>query len=167
MPKGEESKALPQVLEYIKDGVSVLDIGCNTAKVVPWAFGIDMINTNEVDMIINPADIYFLHRSTKLERLEPMGWDVVFSSHVLEHLCNWRLAFHSWFQLVKKGGYLILYLPDGKRYDNLMNKAHVQDFTRDGFTGEVLSLLMANAEIVKNIIEPAPGYSFLMVIKKL
>jgi SAM-dependent methyltransferase len=166
MNKGEESKALPQVSDIIHEGVSVLDIGCNNSKVVPWAFGVDISNTPSVSMVIGPQDIYWLHKSTILTGLHPDGWDVVFSSHVLEHLCHWKSALDSWFALVKKGGYLILYLPDGKRYDNRMNKVHVQDFCYGPFIENVTDLLTGEGEIIRSSIDPVPGYSFLVVIKK-
>ncbi len=44
-------------------------------------------------------------------------YDYVYSSHTLEHMVNPRVALRNWWNAVKPGGYLILYIPHRDLYE--------------------------------------------------
>jgi len=108
----------------------VIDIGCSDHKIKPDAIGVDGRNLGGVDIVLpNDTAIYSLDfRYTELQEA-----DTVFSSHCLEHLRDDYMALDVWSRLIKKGGYLILYLPSGDHYPNKENKEHFRDYTYDSF----------------------------------
>ena len=69
--------------------------------------------------------------------LEESSYEVVYSSHVLEHVQNPALSLQNWWRLVRTGGYLILYLPDRDLYEkkttlpSRWNKNHKRFFLLD------------------------------------
>tara|TARA_R110000765_G_scaffold163784_3_gene268732 strand:- start:579 stop:1073 length:495 start_codon:yes stop_codon:yes gene_type:complete len=72
------------------------DIGCNR---IEWSFP----GSIPIDPAINDKwDAYHLPH-------KPV--DYIFSSHCLEHVPNWVDAMNYWYDHLKKGGVLFLYLP--------------------------------------------------------
>jgi len=49
--------------------------------------------------------------------IEDNSYDFVYSSHTLEHLDNPAKALKNWFRIVKKHGFLILYVPHRDLYE--------------------------------------------------
>ncbi len=117
----EETEKRPEFLlmrPYIK-GLG-LEIGTGTNRLSPTVLGIDNYNHIDADMVWDCAPEkdgtqYYQPYPFKDER-----FDFVFSSHVLEDFnpIVIQTVFDEWLRLVKKGGYLILLVPDmeGKRY---------------------------------------------------
>jgi len=72
-----------------------------------------------------------------LDGLENKKFDFVYSSHTLEHMKNPRIALKNWWDKVKKGGYLIIYVPHRdlfekkKRLPSKWNKGHFGFFMPD------------------------------------
>jgi len=63
-------------------------------------------------------------------------FDFIFSSHCLEHMHNPVDAFKRWWSLVKKGGYMIIIVPDEDLYEqgywpSIFNDDHKFTFTID------------------------------------
>jgi predicted SAM-dependent methyltransferase len=73
------------------------DIGCNKKE---WAF------PNSI-----PIDISFNDGFNALN-LPKKNIDYIYSSHCLEHLDDWVQAMDYWYEILKNGGILFLYLPD-------------------------------------------------------
>lgn len=97
-----------------------LEIGTGTNRLSPTVFGIDNYNHADADMVWDCAPeingvLHYNPYPFKNDR-----FDFVFSSHVLEDFDPLviQTVFDEWLRLVKKGGYLILLVPDmfGKRY---------------------------------------------------
>ena len=98
----------------------IIDIGCGHDKITPDAIGWDGREMPGVDIVSD--DPY------KIKTFQTwLDFDTVFSSHFLEHLANPYAALMEWRELLKPGGHLVLYLPDGDHYDNKENKEHMQD----------------------------------------
>lgn len=55
--------------------------------------------------------------ATKMEGIEDEVLDFVHSSHCLEHLDDPVLAFDNWIRICKKGGHLVLLLPDEDMFE--------------------------------------------------
>tara|TARA_B110000014_G_C20106396_1_gene581882 strand:- start:182 stop:847 length:666 start_codon:yes stop_codon:yes gene_type:complete len=52
-----------------------------------------------------------------IDKLLDKDFDFLYSSHLLEHLDNPEIAIKNWWRVVKKNGYMILYLPDRDLYE--------------------------------------------------
>ncbi|MFA6597385.1 MAG: class I SAM-dependent methyltransferase [Ignavibacteriaceae bacterium] len=71
------------------------------------------------DLITPSAQGYdFEHGDAQLlSNVRNESYDFVYSSHTLEHLENVETALKNWFRVVKKNGYLILYIPHRDLYE--------------------------------------------------
>jgi SAM-dependent methyltransferase len=69
-------------------------------------FGGDPITSNVMGYDFEHGDALYLDGLKSDEK-----FDFVYSSHCLEHMPNPGLALKKWWERVKKGGYLIIYLP--------------------------------------------------------
>lgn len=126
MFKSETEKILPKIKPYLKG--KVIDIGAGHDKVTPDAFGVDARQFPHINYITN--NLYDLH----LQLPKHVGiYDVVYSSHTLEHIPDDIRAIKEWLMLLKKGGHIILYLPDDRWYDNESNPEHIRSFTYPQF----------------------------------
>lgn len=109
----------------------VVDIGCADHKIKPDAIGVDGRLMDGVDIALSSREgIYHL---SAVHFKDIHNCDAVFSSHCLEHLKDDYAALDDWYKIIKKGGYLILYLPDGRYYNNKENEEHFRDYTYEGF----------------------------------
>lgn len=52
-----------------------------------------------------------------MDGIEDEVFDYVYSSHCLEHVCYVRTAIKNWFRILKRGGYLIIVVPDRNLYE--------------------------------------------------
>jgi predicted SAM-dependent methyltransferase len=122
----ETAKIRDKVLQYLGD--CVIDIGYGGDPVTPNAFTVD---GRPLPGLSHRTDnLYTLHE--ELYGQIPLA-DTVFSSHTLEHLSDHFGAIFSWSQLIKSGGYLVLYLPDGRYYNNRENPEHMVDTKYEDF----------------------------------
>ena len=94
-----------------------LDLGCGPTKAFPHFIGVDSCKDTQLFGIPMKPDI-----KADIEEL-PMfssgSFDLVFSSHALEHIEDYHAALREWWRLVKVGGYLGLYLPHRQFYPNI------------------------------------------------
>jgi SAM-dependent methyltransferase len=133
----------------------VLDIGCGDDPVIPQA---------------EPFDRAQGDARRILETLSPESYDVVHSSHCLEHMDDVEDALRQWWALVRPGGTMILVVPDEILYEqgtwpSIFNLEHRASFRLGGATSplpasfELRQLLMGlpDAEIVDIAVQDA-GY---------
>lgn len=80
----------------------VLDIGAGSDPVCPSAVIFD-----QKDGDANHIEKYF----------QPQSFDTVHSSHCLEHMHDPRAALSKWWALVKRGGFMIVVVPDEELYE--------------------------------------------------
>ena len=78
-----------------------IDIGCGTDPVTPdaYAFDLGQGDANEITKYVNDQ------------------FDFVFSSHCLEHMVDPPKALAGWWEIVRRGGYLFLIVPDEDLYE--------------------------------------------------
>lgn len=123
----ETQKIRDRVWKYVHKG-HVLDIGCGHDKVSKESLGVDVRPLDFVNCVTD-----------KLEDLPSVlpdlvgKCDAVYSSHCLEHFKDDWNAMLSWLSMLKRGGYLVLYLPCDTKYDNKANPDHVHSYTRESF----------------------------------
>src|SRR4030042_2404051 len=156
----EVRKIRDRVVPYLMG--TILDFGCGDEKICHQAIGIDLHG--------KAADL-------KLDLSEPEGYkffgdcsaDVVFSSHFLEDLYDYKGAVLEFFRIAKFGGHIILYLPHKDHYPHVgeegANVNHKHDFCPE----EILSALSSvYFEVCQNEVRTDGNeYSFLLVLKKL
>ena len=127
MSEAAKVREMPHVMRFING--NVLDYGCGGDKITPDAYGVDGRELSGVNMVIpdlenpNPQAVYKFTEE----------FDVVFSSHFLEHTMNPYGMVSTWYQFIKPGGYLVLYLPDGRHYKHADNFEHLWDINMDNF----------------------------------
>ena len=166
----ETSKIRDKISKYVHG--TVFDIGCGNDKICDFAIGIDgrpVFNGG----IIQEGLINFpenMHGTA----------DIVYSSHVLEHMEDDYATLISWGKLLKSGGHLILYLPDGRYYNNYNNPEHMRDYQYEQFMFFFRRTLCGEAKNFKGeylpktfqLVEDGPdigndSYSFYLVAKKI
>jgi predicted SAM-dependent methyltransferase len=170
----ETDKIRDKVLKYLNG--FVVDIGCGDSKILNSAFGIDGRNLDGVSLVHD--NLYNLEERLSFAQM-PLA-DVVFSSHVLEHLSDHYGAIKSWTSILKTGGFLILYLPDGRHYNNYDNPEHMVNTNYDDFMfwfsrtwcGEGKDFRGQNFKSIYQVVESGMDvgedrYSFYVVAQKL
>lgn len=125
--EADKVRDLPQVMQYIKG--SIADVGAGHDKITDNALGIDGRALEGINYVTD--DVLTLDR--QLESCADAPFDTVFSSHFLEHISDQYRAILSWTYHLKPGGYFVLYLPDGRYYDNKQNLEHMVDMNYDDF----------------------------------
>jgi SAM-dependent methyltransferase len=109
----------PELLSQVLNRGRVLDIGA----------GVDPVTKNAVVFDKAEGDAQEIQNFFEKESFE-----VVFSSHCLEHMVDPRGAIQNWFSLVKPGGHLITIVPDEDLYEqghfpSIFNSDHKSTFT--------------------------------------
>lgn len=159
----EAEKILPRILPYLEKR-SVLEIGCGPEKVVPWAVSVDSHFKADIAVDASPD-------SGQLAKvLGEQKFDVVFSSHTLEHIRAPILeTLRYWVRFVKADGLFILYLPSEERYK--FDPSHPTSRNPEHFhylTPGTFRWYLDQLQILKNVvIEEDPvifnRYSFLVI----
>ena len=163
---------------YLKDK-SVLDLGCGSKKVVPWAVGVDdgsewssaAFKQSDPDVVWSVAPGGGLQKA--LSSTYPMEYDVVFSSHTLEHVQAPILeTLRYWWTFVKRGGLFIAYLPEEKlyRFDpcdlRIRNPAHHHYLTMETFRW-YLNQIHDHVTVAFEERAGSDEYSFLVIARKI
>ena len=166
-PQGSESaKVRWEVVPYTRG--LVLDIGCGPHKGFSHWIGIDNRNDTRMFGIEMNPDLT-VPDATKLPMLASCAYDSVFSSHLLEHVEDYKAALREWWRLVKPGGYLVLYLPHKSFYPNIgtdgANPDHKHDFLPSDIVEEMREI--GGWDLVENQERNEDDeYSFLQVFLK-
>lgn len=87
--------------KYIAGGKKILDIGCGKDKITPDATGWDKEQGNGQFLV----------------GLDDESFDVVFSSHFVEHLADPLEGILNQWRVLRPGGYLIFLVPDEDLYE--------------------------------------------------
>lgn len=108
----------------------VIDIGSGSHPIIPDAITVDGRDLPEVKIHLKDQDEIYCLSSLHPELREA---DVVYSSHTLEHCRDDFGALMDWINLLKPKGFLILYLPHDKYYNNHGNYEHMRQYTHESF----------------------------------
>jgi predicted SAM-dependent methyltransferase len=102
------------------------DIGCMKKE---WSFP----NSTPIDLSFNDG----WHAS----KLPEKNVDYIFSSHCLEHIPEWVSIMDYWYDILRIGGVLFLYLPDysqiywrpwnNRKHLNILNPEIIHDYMID------------------------------------
>lgn len=94
-----------------------LDLGCGGSKAFNHFIGVDSLK--DTKLFGTPMQPDVVHDVEKLPIFASESLDFVFSSHVLEHIEDYRAALAEWWRLIKVGGHLCLYLPHRDLYPRI------------------------------------------------
>jgi predicted SAM-dependent methyltransferase len=168
----EAAKCKNRIMSYLI-GKNVVDIGVDDDKICKWAIGIDLYRvTDDVNLVGDATNLYWFKDNSI---------DVVFSSHTLEDIQNTERTLIEWLRIVKRGGYLILYIPHKNFYPNIgqpyANAGHKHDFLPEDII-KIMNGIGGTKLISNNSYGPPDGkynyenrhkieYSFEQVWQKL
>lgn len=105
----EAAKIRWELVPYMRG--FALDIGCGAYKVFPSFTGVD--NGHHWG---KQQESVHVETAEKLTMFASQSADCVFSSHLLEHIQDYKGALREWWRVLKPGGYLCLYLPHADFY---------------------------------------------------
>lgn len=171
-PEGAEvGKVKYDVIPYVRG--RLLDIGAGPFKIFPYATSVDNGDHTRFGWKFK-GDI--IADASNLSMLASESWDSVFSSHTLEHLNDPLSHLKEWWRVIKKGGYLVLYLPHKELYPNIGQPGSNPDHKHDFVPEDIIKLmqqvgcwdLIVNEKRDRDF---GPGstlneYSFLQVYQK-
>lgn len=168
-PQGfEADKVKYDVVEYTR-GI-VLDLGCGPSKAFPHFLGIDSCKDTELFGIQMRPDVRVDDCADLSNTINDETVDAVFSSHLLEHIPDFKAALTDWWRCLKVGGYLVLYLPHKKFYPNIGTPGANPDHVHDFMPGDIIDAMrdVGGWDLVRKEDRNAgTEYSFLLVFQKL
>lgn len=115
-PQGNEAAKIRWDLVEYTNGRG-LDLGCGQFKAFPHFTGVD----NGHHWGMKGVDVH-VETCENLDLFANQSMDFVFSSHLLEHITNYKAALKEWLRVIKTDGYLILYVPDEDEYPKVGEK---------------------------------------------
>lgn len=168
-PQGNESAKVRWELVPYTRGYGY-DLGCGPYKAFPHFIGVD----NNADTRLFGAQFkpdLPVPTCEKLPQLASQSADFIFSSHLLEHIQDFKGALKDWWRVVKVGGHLCLYLPHKAFYPNVGTEGANPDHKHDFLPEDIVKAMEEVADgwdLVENQ-ERNGGteYSFFQVYKKL
>ena len=163
----EAGKVLWELVPYTR-GLG-LDIGCGPSKAFLHFIGVDNRKDTALFGIPMDPDIT-VPDACSLPMWTDESLDFIFSSHMLEHIVDFKAALKEWWRLIKVGGHLCLYLPHRDLYPNMgspdSNKDHKHDFLPQDILGAMEEFPDWDCRRSEARSE-AQEYSFFQVFKKL
>lgn len=164
----ESRKIRHDVLHYL--GTGGFDIGCGAEKVWPHLLGLDSVA--EIPLVgPSPKPDIVIPDASRLALFADQSAANVFSSHLLEHIVDWRRALQEWWRVLQMGGHLVLYLPHADLYPRIgqpgANLCHKHDFLPDDIVS-AFRQLFPDWDLRENQVrDQADEYSFLLVFRKM
>jgi ADP-heptose:LPS heptosyltransferase/predicted SAM-dependent methyltransferase len=169
----EADKIASLVVSYVRG--RGLDLGCGPSKVWPNAIGMDSLkdyNGNKLESVDIIGDC------NDLSMFSNNSLDFVFSSHLLEHYypADVPNVLAEWARVIKKGGYMVLYLPSGNLYPKMGTPGANPDHKWDIYPGDVEKILQECTKCGWTQLEkderserdgmPTDEYSLFLVFQK-
>lgn len=167
-PEGCESRKIVwEVAPYLRG--RGLDLGAGVFKILPHVISID--NGDHAHNFGHQihADVT-LPDAADLSVFASQSMDFVFSSHLLEHIDDYKGALKEWWRVIKMQGKLILYLPHKSFYPNMgkpgANPTHKHDFMPDDIIKAMENL--SGWDLIKcQDRNEGMEYSMLLIFRKI
>ena len=171
MPMGSESKKIVwEVAPYLKG--KGIDIGAGYFKILPQAISVDNGHHNAMFGHSCVADLKLDAQDLGIFASESLGF--VFSSHLLEHIEDYKGALKQWWRLVKPDGVLALYLPHKEFYPNIGVEGANPDHKHDFLPKDIIDAMeeICSGQIKFDLLEcqdrnEGDEYSMLLVFRKI
>lgn len=166
-PQGNEAaKVRWEIVPFTRG--NGLDLGCGPSKAFPHFTGVD--NLKDVGLFgIEMVPDKVVETCEKLTDFEDDSQDFVFSSHLLEHIDDYRAALAEWWRVVRPGGHLVLYLPHKHLYPNIGTPGSNPDHKHDFEPADIVDAMrdLGGWSLVENQTrDEGMEYSFLLVFRK-
>jgi len=146
-----------------------LDLGCGGHKAFPHFRGVDNLHHAYAYGQRFRPDIE-VETCEKLTDFASDSQDFVFSSHLLEHIEDWRAALEEWWRVIRVGGHLVLYLPHKELYPNIgepgANPDHKHDFLPQDIVDGMTAIAPDWTLLVRQTRDAGREYSFFQVWRK-
>lgn len=168
-PQGDEAgKVKYDIVEFTRG--AVLDLGCGPRKAFPHFIGVDSCKDTELFNIPIKPDVKVDDCADLSNTVEDESCDAIFSSHLLEHIPDFKAALKDWWRCIKVGGYLVLYLPHKDFYPNIgtegANPDHVHDFLPTDIIDAMRDIGNGWELVRRQDRNEGTEYSFLLVFRK-
>ena len=155
----EVRKIRDRISEYLHG--FILDIGCGDEKVCAEAVGIDYL-TKGASFSCD------LSHPEALRVFNDNVADVVFSSHFLEHVHDYKGMLKHFMRICKPGGHVILYLPHRDLYPNIGQEGANPDHKHDFVPDDIIKAIPGTFTIKRNEVRDQDNeYSFELIIEKV
>lgn len=167
-PQGNESQKIIWELVPYTRGYGY-DLGCGQWKAFPHFVGVDNLTDTKLFGTQMQPDVV-VPTCEKLPMFASNSADFVFSSHLLEHIQDFKSTLKEWWRLIKVGGHLCLYLPHKKFYPNIGQEGSNPDHKHDFMPEDIIEAMkgIGSWDLVENQErDGGTEYSFLQVYKKL
>ncbi len=166
-PQGDESSKIKyEIVQYTRG--KGIDVGCGPKKFYPHAIGIDSCKDTDLFGIQMKPDVV-CDDATNLDFIDDGTLDFCFSSHLLEHVEDYRGALANWWSKLKAGGHLVLYMPHKDLYPRIgtpgANPDHVHDFD-EAQIRQAMNDIGGWELLVEEVRDQGQEYSFLVVYRK-
>lgn len=165
----ETAKHRELVLRYCEG--NILDIGSGGDPIVPWAIQLDLPQANYLRYNVNRPEGHIHYRGDCRDLPFKDGTlDAVHSSHVIEDFQDWWPIIKEWDRVLKVGGFLIISVPDHKRFRDSVARGQGDNLSHkhESHVGELSSYLHRSYHIFHDdFVSDAPTeYSILFVGRK-
>jgi SAM-dependent methyltransferase len=172
-PQGNEAAKVKHLIVPYTRG-KVLDLGCGPSKAFPHFIGVDNLADTKLFGIAMRPELTVDDCTDLQPYIQDASVDAVFSSHLLEHIADYRAALASWWQCIKVGGHLVLYLPHRDLYPNIGTHGANPDHKHDFVPEDILAAMRDVCEgsdtcgviVEEEVRDQGMEYSFLLVIRK-
>lgn len=126
---------------------AILDIGCGPDPVTQWARGWDIDNGDGDGQELNGVD--------------DASFDVVYSSHFLEHTADPLIALLNQWRVLRPDGYLIFQVPDEDLYEQGCWPGRYNDDHKHTFTISKATTWSPASKSLVNLIQHLPGHKII------
>ena len=162
----ESKKIVWEVAPYLRG--RGLDLGAGTFKILPQAISVD--NGHHAMFGHNIRPDIFVDTAEKLDIFGSGSMDYVYSSHLLEHIEDYKAALKEWWRVVKEGGVLALYLPHEDFYPKVGENGANPDHKWNVSPAKVIAAMeeLSGWDLVENQERNNDNeYSLLQVYRKV
>jgi len=158
LPQKTHPERLYKLNQLEKSDRIIFDLGCSKFKTMENAIGVDIEQKEGVDIV---ASVDYL------PMIESDSVDVIFASHILEHMAEPKQTLIEWKRILKDNGKIVIVLPDDEIIDTLnpmlSGGCHKSVFTKKSLKELVDSIPGLEVEKLETVME---GWSFGGVIRK-
>jgi len=163
-PQGDEAAKIRWELVEYTNGRG-LDLGCGQFKAFPHFTGVD----NGHHWGMKGVDVH-VDTCENLDIFASNSMDFIFSSHLLEHIVDYKSALKEWYRVLKVGGKFILYLPHKELYPNVGTEGANTDHKHDFMPEDIISAMkdIGSWDLVRNETRSeGREYSFFQIYEKI
>lgn len=166
-PQGNEASKIMWEIVPFTNG-RTLDLGCGPYKPFKHFIGVDNMHHAQAFNWEFKPDVH-VDTCENLDLFASESCHAVFSSHLLEHIKDYKAALKEWWRMVKPGGYLILYLPHKDYYPNIGEENANKDHKHDFVPQDIVDAMQATPgwDLLENQTRSGLNeYSFFQVYRK-